>query len=109
MPAESPAPPAPGNGGTRLGADGPAPKGRIGQGRMARLPLAGGANGAETSASGGGRAYVGKPEIKTVACAAGCVRKTRVRNGGSVKLRGRKLSYASKVLFLGGRGRSDDV
>jgi murein DD-endopeptidase MepM/ murein hydrolase activator NlpD len=81
----------------------------VGAALVASLPLAGAATGAETSASGGGRAYVGKPEIKAVACASGCVRKTRVRNGGAVKLRGRKLSYASKVLFLGGRGRADDV
>ena len=76
---------------------------------LATLPAAATAPGAETSASGGGRAYVGKPEIRTVACASGCVRKTRVRNGGTVRLRGKKLSYASKVVFLGGRGRGDDV
>ena len=76
---------------------------------VASLPLAASAGGAETSASGGGRAYVGKPEIKAVACTSGCVKKTRVRNGGAVRLKGRKLSYASKILFLGGRGRGDDV
>jgi hypothetical protein len=73
------------------------------------LPWAASAPAAETSASGGGRAYVGKPEIKQVACAAGCVRKTRVENGGAVRLKGRKLMYASKILFLGGSGRGDDV
>jgi murein DD-endopeptidase MepM/ murein hydrolase activator NlpD len=76
---------------------------------LATLPWAASAPGAETSASGGGRAYVGKPEIRTVACASGCVKKTRVLGGGAVRLKGRRLSYASKVVFLGGRGRGDDV
>jgi murein DD-endopeptidase MepM/ murein hydrolase activator NlpD len=72
---------------------------------LATLPLA-----ASASAAGGGRAYVGKPEIKQVTCATGCERnKTRVRNGGSVRLKGRKLSHASKIVFLGGGGRGDDV
>ena len=73
------------------------------------LPFAGTAGAADTSASGGGRAYVGKPVIKQVACTSGCVRKTRVQNGGSVRLKGRKLSYASKIVFLGSRGTADDV
>ncbi len=76
---------------------------------LASLSWAGVAAGAETSASGGGRAYVGKPEIRAVACASGCVKGGKVRNGGAVKLRGRKLTYASKIVFLGGRGRGDDV
>ena len=76
---------------------------------MASLPLASSATGAGTSASGGGRAYVGKPEIKAVSCTSGCVKRTRVRNGGAVRLKGRKLSYASKVVFLGGHGAGDDV
>ena len=81
----------------------------VGAALVASLPVAASAPGAETSASGGGRAYVGKPEIKRVACASGCVKRTRVRNGGAVSLKGRKLSYASKVVFLGGRGSGDDV
>jgi hypothetical protein len=52
---------------------------------------------------------VGKPEIKTVACASGCIKGGKVHNGGAVRLKGKKLSYASKVVFLGGRGRGDDV
>lgn len=81
----------------------------VGAALAASLPLAAGAPGAETSASGGGRAYVAKPVIQAVACTSGCVRKTRVHNGGAVRLKGRKLSHASKVVFLGGRGRGDDV
>jgi murein DD-endopeptidase MepM/ murein hydrolase activator NlpD len=76
---------------------------------LATLPWAASAPGAQTSASGGGQAYVAKPEIKKVACAAGCVQKTRVRNGGSVRLSGRRLLSTSKILFLGGSGRADDV
>jgi murein DD-endopeptidase MepM/ murein hydrolase activator NlpD len=76
---------------------------------LACLPWATAAPAAETSASGGGRAYVGKPEIRQVACAAGCEKGGKVRNGGAVRLRGRKLSYASKIVFLGGRGSGDDV
>jgi hypothetical protein len=67
------------------------------------------ATGAETSTANGGAAYVGKPEIKAVRCASDCVTPTKVHNGGAIKLRGRKLSYASKVVFLGGAGRGDDV
>jgi murein DD-endopeptidase MepM/ murein hydrolase activator NlpD len=52
---------------------------------------------------------VGKPEIKRVVCASGCENGGKVRNGGAVRLKGRKLSYASKIVFLGGRGRADDV
>jgi murein DD-endopeptidase MepM/ murein hydrolase activator NlpD len=66
------------------------------------------APGAGTSSASGGAAYVGKPEIKQVRCASGCSRNA-VRNGGAIRLRGRKLSYASKVVFLGGAGRGDDV
>ena len=75
----------------------------------ALLALPATASAAETSASAGGRAYVGKPEIKRVACASGCERGGKVRNGGAVRLKGRKLSYASKIVFLGGRGSADDV
>ena len=32
-----------------------------------------------------------------------------MQNGGSVRLKGRKLSYTSKIVFLGSRGRGDDV
>lgn len=32
-----------------------------------------------------------------------------MQNGGAVRLKGSRLSYASKVVFLGGRGRADDV
>ena len=76
---------------------------------VAGLPLAASAMGADTSASAGGRAYVGKPEIRAVSCASGCVKRTRVQGGGAVRLKGRKLSYASKVVFLGARGSGDDV
>ena len=75
----------------------------------ALLALPGTASAAETSASSGGQAYVGKPEIKRVACASGCESGGKVRNGGAVRLKGRKLSYASRVVFLGGSGRGDDV
>jgi murein DD-endopeptidase MepM/ murein hydrolase activator NlpD len=73
------------------------------------LPWAASAPAADTSASGGGRAYVGKPEIKQVNCASGCERGGKVRNGGSVRLKGSRLSYASKIVFLGGGGKADDV
>jgi murein DD-endopeptidase MepM/ murein hydrolase activator NlpD len=83
----------------------------VGAALLATLPWAAGAPAAETNAAGGGgRAYVGKPEIKQVACATGCERhRTRVRNGGSVKVKGKKLSHATKIVFLGGSGRGDDV
>ena len=74
----------------------------------AALAFAQGASGAGTSSASGGAAYVGKPEITQVRCADDCVR-DKVQNGGAVKLRGKKLTYASKIVFLGGPGRGDDV
>jgi murein DD-endopeptidase MepM/ murein hydrolase activator NlpD len=73
------------------------------------LIAAQGATGAETNTASGGARYVGKPEIRQVRCAAECIKADKVRNGGAVKLRGKKLSYASKVVFLGGPGTGDDV
>ena len=69
------------------------------------------APGAETTAAhgGGGSAYVGKPEIAQVRCASGCLKADKVRNGGTVRLKGTKLSYATKVVFLGAHGAADDV
>ncbi|HEX8074838.1 MAG TPA: M23 family metallopeptidase, partial [Thermoleophilaceae bacterium] len=60
-------------------------------------------------AASGGAAFVAKPRIKTVRCAAGCASHGRVRNGGTVRVRGQGLSETTKVVFLGGRGRADDV
>jgi murein DD-endopeptidase MepM/ murein hydrolase activator NlpD len=79
----------------------------VGAAGLACLPAS--APAAQTGASSGGQAYVGKPEIKQVKCASGCMRASKVTNGGSLRLRGRKLSYASKIVFLGGRGTADDV
>ncbi|MEA2397664.1 MAG: hypothetical protein QOK25_1220 [Thermoleophilaceae bacterium] len=66
-------------------------------------------SGATTHAASGGSAFVAKPKIKTVRCATSCVSRGRVRNGGTVNVRGQGLSSTTKVVFLGGRGRADDV
>ena len=65
--------------------------------------------GASNHAASGGSAFVAKPKIKAVRCSVGCASHGRVRNGGTVKVRGRGLSGTTKVVFLGAGGRSDDV
>src|SRR4051812_15366859 len=59
--------------------------------------------------SSGGTAYVPTPTIKSVKCAASCMSRGRVRDGGRVKLRGSRLRGVTRVLFTGARGPRDDV
>jgi Peptidase family M23 len=57
----------------------------------------------------GGVAFVDKPEIKAVKCVANCMSHGRVQGGGKIKLRGQSLSGVTRVIYRGGRGKSDDV
>ena len=57
----------------------------------------------------GGTEYVATPKVESVKCTARCASHGRVRNGGTVRLRGSALSVTRKVVFMGGDGRSDDV
>ena len=70
----------------------------------AGLLLPGGA-----SAQNGGTTYVAMPKPSKIACVAECESKTAVRGGGALKVSGRSLSGVSKVIFVGGRGKRDDV
>ena len=78
-------------------------------GVLAAAAMAGASAYASDHAASGGVAYVAKPKIKAVRCAAGCASRGRVRNGGTVNVRGQGLANTTKVVFLGGRGRGDDV
>jgi murein DD-endopeptidase MepM/ murein hydrolase activator NlpD len=49
------------------------------------------------------------PSIASITCRGGCADSQGVRPGGTVTLRGSALDRASAVVFLGGRGRRDDV
>jgi hypothetical protein len=70
--------------------------------------LSGGAGSALASGSGG-VSYVPTPAIKSVKCAASCMSRGRVRDGGKLRLRGSRLSGVTKVVFTGARGPRDDV
>src|SRR4051794_16689602 len=49
------------------------------------------------------------PKPSKIACVSQCESKTAVRGGGALKVSGKSLSGVSKVIFVGGRGKSDDV
>ncbi|MEA2350403.1 MAG: hypothetical protein QOG86_1344 [Thermoleophilaceae bacterium] len=59
-------------------------------------------------ASSGGASYVAQPKIDSVKCTARCVSHGRVRNGGTVRLRGGGLASTRQVVFMGDRGKADD-
>ena len=69
--------------------------------------IAGG--GGSALASSGGTTYVPSPAIKSVKCAAGCMSRGRVRDGGKVRLRGSRLRSVTRVVFAGARGPRDDA
>jgi murein DD-endopeptidase MepM/ murein hydrolase activator NlpD len=64
---------------------------------------------APAMAASGGVTYVPSPTIKSVKCAAGCMSRGRVRDGGKVRLRGSRLSSVTRVVFTGARGPRDDA
>lgn len=58
---------------------------------------------------GAASAVPASPAISTIACSSGCIAPDTVEQGGTVTLGGRQLDRASAVVFLGGRGTSDDA
>lgn len=58
-------------------------------------------------ASGGVR-WAPKPAISKVTCVKECGSRKRVRGGSTIRLTGRNLAGATKVVFHGGRGPRDD-
>ncbi len=49
------------------------------------------------------------PKPSKIACVSECESKTAVRGGGALKVSGRSLGGVTKVIFVGGRGKRDDV
>lgn len=50
-----------------------------------------------------------KPRIESITCNSGCGKGGRVVSGGTVRLEGRNLGSARRVVFLGRPGSGDDV
>lgn len=50
-----------------------------------------------------------QPSIASIACSSACPAAGTVERGGTVTLSGQQLDTASTVVFLGGRGTSDDA
>jgi len=64
---------------------------------------------AGAGAQDGGTSFVPKPQPSKIVCVSSCESKTAVRGGGALKVAGTRLAGVSKVIFVGGRGRRDDV
>ncbi len=65
---------------------------------------------ASASASRSGGTYASEPAtISSVECVAGCADFESARAGSTVRVRGRRMSDVAKIVFLGGRGNSDNV
>jgi hypothetical protein len=60
------------------------------------------------SAPAGEAVTVPPPHIDAVNCAANC-KHGKVRNGSTVKLLGNGFTAVTKVVFLGGKGKTDDL
>lgn len=75
------------------------------------LAVAGAAHGADTGS--GGAAVPGAPTLSAVKCKASadlaCAARARLVRGGTVRIAGRGLDQATKVVFLGRRTRRDDA
>ena len=63
---------------------------------------------AAQSPGGGGGYYVATPKVTKVTCVRRCASKGRAQGGSTIKLSGRSLSMAAKVIFSGSYGSDDD-
>lgn len=61
------------------------------------------------AAANGGAAAGPPPQIDTVTCRSACAGLDRARGGSVVRVTGTGLEGAKQVVFLGGKGRKDDV
>jgi murein DD-endopeptidase MepM/ murein hydrolase activator NlpD len=59
--------------------------------------------------SGGGAVWVPKPVVKKVSCLRACASRHRAQGGSTLKITGDSLSAATRVIFHGSTGRSDDA
>jgi hypothetical protein len=57
---------------------------------------------------GGGGYYMATPKVTKVTCVHRCASRSRAQGGSTIKLTGRSLSTAAKVLFAGSYGSDDD-
>jgi Peptidase family M23 len=64
---------------------------------------------AAADAGNGGVGYTPTPHVVRVACVKQCASHGRPRQGGVIRLIGSSLSGVTKLTFLGGPGRSDDL
>jgi murein DD-endopeptidase MepM/ murein hydrolase activator NlpD len=60
-------------------------------------------------ASTGGAVFVATPKVVAVKCVSACVSKGRLRSGSRLSVQGSGLKAVSRVVFLGARGKRDDV
>jgi murein DD-endopeptidase MepM/ murein hydrolase activator NlpD len=81
-------------------------------------PATNGSSSAHTTAAVGGTQFYDQPVISGMYCRAGCSRAggaarsgraVTVREKGILRIRGRHLRDVARVVFLGARGRRDDV
>ena len=57
-----------------------------------------------------GGTYSSAPAVLSgVSCKSGCLAENAVRQGGVVRIAGRRMEQVRSVIFLGGRGNADDV
>lgn len=65
-------------------------------------------HGAPAQGASGGVRWVQKPVISKVKCLRACASSKRMRGGSTIRVSGRNMAGATKVVFHGGRGRRDD-
>ena len=64
------------------------------------------------NAASGGSSFVVVPKIKAVTCVKNCQGKgkaKRIRGGSTIRIQGSDLAAATKIVFIGARGSSDDT
>jgi hypothetical protein len=64
---------------------------------------------AQAAGVGGGAVYVAKPEVSKVTCLRACASRGRAQGGSTLKIRGRSLGQAARVVFHGGIRGTDDT
>jgi murein DD-endopeptidase MepM/ murein hydrolase activator NlpD len=67
------------------------------------------ATGTAGAQSGGGAVWVAKPVIKKVSCLRACGSRRRAQGGSTLKITGDALGAATRVVFHGSSGSSDDA
>ena len=80
---------------------------------FAVLAAPGAATGGESADANGGAQAPVRPDIRSVACVATpampCPASGALVRGGRLTVKGKELDSAARIVFLGGRGKRDDV